>query len=45
MRNQGKNLIVVTHQAALLENLADEFVYMEAGRIRDRTPRLRAAAP
>ncbi|MBO0912544.1 MAG: ABC transporter ATP-binding protein [Acidobacteria bacterium] len=45
MRNQGKTLIVVTHQPALLENLADEFVYMESGVIRDRTPRLRAAAP
>src|SRR5215475_4676292 len=45
MRDQGKTLIVVTHQPALLENLADEFVYMESGIIRDRTPRLRAAAP
>jgi ABC-type multidrug transport system ATPase subunit len=45
MRNQGKTLIVVTHQAALLEKVADEFVYMEAGMIRERTPRLRAAAP
>jgi polar amino acid transport system ATP-binding protein len=45
MRNQGKTLIVVTHQPALLENSADEFVYMEAGRIRDRTPGLRAEAP
>ena len=45
MRNQGKTLIVVTHQPALLEKVADEFVYMEAGMIRDRTPGLRAAAP
>ena len=45
MRNQGKTLIVVTHQPALLEEVADEFVYMEAGMIRDRTPRLGAVAP
>jgi len=45
MRNQGKTLIVVTHQPALLENAADEFVYMESGIIRERTSRLRADAP
>jgi len=45
MRNQGKTLIVVTHQPALVEEAADEFVYMEAGTIRERAPRLRAAGP
>ncbi len=33
MRNAGKTLFVVTHQAALLEGAADEFVWMEAGLI------------
>jgi ABC-type multidrug transport system ATPase subunit len=33
MRNAGKTLFVVTHQAALLEKAADEFVWMEAGQI------------
>jgi ABC-type multidrug transport system ATPase subunit len=33
MRNAGKTLFVVTHQASLLENAADEFVWMEAGKI------------
>jgi len=45
MRDRGKTLIVVTHQPGLLETVADEFVYMEAGRIRERGPRLRASAP
>jgi len=33
MRNAGKTLFVVTHQAALLEGAADEAVWMEAGKI------------
>jgi ABC-type multidrug transport system ATPase subunit len=33
MRDARKTLFVVTHQAALLENVADEFVWMEAGQI------------
>ena len=37
MRNAGKTLFVVTHQAALLENAADEFVWMEGGKIVRRT--------
>jgi ABC-type multidrug transport system ATPase subunit len=37
MRNAGKTSIVVTHQAALLEGAADEFVWMEAGQIVRRT--------
>jgi ABC-type multidrug transport system ATPase subunit len=40
MRNAGKTLFVVTHQASLLENAADEFVWMEAGKIVRRTDRL-----
>jgi len=40
MRDRGKTLIVVTHQPALLESIADEFVWMEAGKIIRRTPHL-----
>ena len=42
MRDQGKTLFVVTHQPALLETFADEFIYMDAGRIVERGPTLRA---
>ena len=44
MRDAGKTLFVVTHQASLLENAADEFVWMDAGQIVRRTPTL-ALAP
>jgi ABC-type multidrug transport system ATPase subunit len=37
MREAGKTIFVVTHQAALLEGVADEFVWMQAGQIVDRT--------
>ena len=37
MRDSGKSIFVVTHQASLLENQADEFVWMEAGQITRRT--------
>jgi len=40
MRDVGKTIFVVTHQAALLENVADEFVWMQAGQIVDRTRQL-----
>jgi ABC-type multidrug transport system ATPase subunit len=36
-RDQGKTIFVVTHQASLLEGTADEFVWMQAGRIIGRT--------
>ena len=38
MRDAGKTIFVVTHQAALLEGVADEFVWMQSGQIVDRTP-------
>src|ERR1700675_4798647 len=41
MRNAGKTIFVVTHQASLLEGTADEFVWMEAGQITSRTRELR----
>ncbi|MGA8429135.1 MAG: heme ABC exporter ATP-binding protein CcmA [Candidatus Sulfotelmatobacter sp.] len=36
MRDQGKTIFLVTHQAALLEGVADEFVWMQAGQIVER---------
>jgi ABC-type multidrug transport system ATPase subunit len=38
MRGSGKTIFVVTHQASLLDGVADEFVWMEAGQIVSRTP-------
>ena len=43
LRDAGKTIFVVTHQAALLEGAADEFVWMEAGQIVSRTPDLAQA--
>jgi ABC-type multidrug transport system ATPase subunit len=40
MRDRGKTIFVVTHQPSLLESTADEFVYMEAGRITGRSTSL-----
>ena len=37
MRDAGKTIFVVTHQAMLLEGVADEFIWMQAGEIVDRT--------
>ena len=37
IRDQGKTIFIVTHQASLLEAAADEFVWMEFGKIVDRT--------
>lgn len=37
MRAAGRTIFVVTHQAALLEGAADEFIWMQAGQIVDRT--------
>jgi len=38
LRDHGKTIFVVTHQPALLDSVADEFVWMEAGKIVNRTP-------
>jgi ABC-type multidrug transport system ATPase subunit len=38
LRDGGKTILVVTHQAQLLRDVADEFVWMEAGQIVNRTP-------
>ena len=42
LRDSGKTLLVVTHQPGILESAADEFVWMEAGKISARTSRLQA---
>ena len=39
-RDRGKTVFVVTHQPAQLEAYADEFVWMESGRILNRTTTL-----
>jgi ABC-type multidrug transport system ATPase subunit len=44
MSDAGKTVFVITHQALLLEGVADEFVWMQAGQIVDRTASLRRAA-
>ena len=45
VRDQGKTIFVVTHQAPLMEPVADEFVQMAAGEIVGREPRNRSAEP
>ena len=44
MRDAGKTVFVITHQASLLEGAADEFVWMHAGQIVDRTASLARTA-
>jgi ABC-type multidrug transport system ATPase subunit len=46
VRDQGKTIFVVTHQAPLMEGVADEFVHMSAGQIvgREEVSRSVAAA-
>jgi ABC-type multidrug transport system ATPase subunit len=41
MRDSGKTIFVVTHQASLLEGAADEFIWMQNGQIINRTPDLK----
>jgi len=40
LRDQGKTIFLVTHQASLLEGTANEFVWMQAGKIVGRTQTL-----
>lgn len=40
LREEGRTLLIVTHQAALLNGVADEFVNMDSGLIVSRTPQL-----
>jgi len=46
VRDRGKTIFVVTHQAALMEGIADEFVHMAAGKIvrREEVTRVTGAA-
>lgn len=44
VRDSGKTILVVTHQAALMEGIADTFVNMSAGQILSSTPRNRMPA-
>jgi ABC-type multidrug transport system ATPase subunit len=41
LRDGGKSVFVVTHQPSFLESTADEFVWMESGKIVARTRELR----
>lgn len=41
IRDRGTTIFIVTHQASLLEDAADEFVWMEFGKIVGRTRELR----
>jgi ABC-type multidrug transport system ATPase subunit len=41
IRDEGKTIFIVTHQASLLDGAADEFVWMEYGKIVGRTRELR----
>ena len=41
LRDSGKTILLVTHQPTLLEDVADEFVYMEDGKILSRTRELK----
>lgn len=45
LRDQGKTIFVVTHQASLLEGAVDEFVWMAAGKIVGRTRELTPPEP
>jgi ABC-type multidrug transport system ATPase subunit len=40
-RDRGTTVFVVTHQASLLDGVADEFVWMEFGQIVERTGKLK----
>ena len=43
MRDRGKTVLVVTHQATHVSEVADESVWMSAGKVAAREPGIRAA--
>src|SRR5260370_27539371 len=43
MRDAGKTILLVTHQASLLEGAANKFVWMRAGQVVECTNRLSPA--
>jgi heme ABC exporter ATP-binding subunit CcmA len=45
LRAHGKTIFVVTHQAVLLEEAADEFIWMDSGKILNRTADLKSGEP
>ena len=45
LRDDGKTILVVTHQPAVLEAVANEFVWMQSGKITARTSTLQVAQP
>ena len=45
LRDLGKTIFVVTHQSSLLEHVADEFVWMSAGKITGRSNELKRKEP
>ena len=44
LRESGKTILVITHQAAIMEKVADTFVHMSAGHIVSSTPLQRPIA-
>lgn len=44
MRSEGKTILLITHQLGLLADLADEFLFLSAGRLMERTAVPRAGA-
>lgn len=45
LRDDGKTVLVVTHQPAVLEAVANEFVWMQSGKIMARTSTLQVTQP
>jgi ABC-type multidrug transport system ATPase subunit len=44
MRSEGKTILLITHQLGLLANMADEFLFLSAGRLMDRSAAPKASA-
>ena len=44
MRSEGKTVLLITHQLGLLANMADEFLFLSAGRLVDRSATPKAGA-
>ena len=45
LRDDGKTVLIVTHQPAVLEAVANEFVWMQSGKIMARTSTLQVTQP
>jgi ABC-type multidrug transport system ATPase subunit len=44
MRSEGKTILLITHQLGLLANMADEFLFLSAGRLMDRSAAPKASS-